>query len=262
MSEHLNLDPKKIGKYIISHFPMDSCKGLYTCIIETARILAPGSDDLVIYMFADRIQKSIRTAVDSHIEEYEERKLPPRVYWSELNTDRLVGRCFVHRNDSSEVKSLKQKLLLMEQVQNAVGSLPWGDFERLCCKLIPQIDSRYTQVRRRRHNGGIDFHGVYVVSETHRIRFAGQAKKYGIGKMIGPNLIRELSGAMSNGRWAIGVIMATCKFTQGARKLAKEKNIDAIDGEQIAYRLIRSNIGIINNGQPIFSEEEFNSWLR
>ena len=61
---------------------------------------------------------------------------------------------------------------------------------------------------------------------------------------------------------AFGVIMATCSFTRGARKTARKNNIDAIDGEQIAYRLIEMNVGIVVNDQPTFSEEEFLSWFR
>jgi restriction endonuclease Mrr len=261
MTDQARIKPKKVGNLIISRFPLDSCKDFYTCIIEAIRELAPELDDLELYTTADRIQGSVRSVIDAHIEEYRERNLPPRVYWSELNPDRLIGRSFTFKNDNPEEKTFKQKLRLIEKVQNAVANLSWEDFERFCCKFLSQ-EPRFTRVRRRRHNGGIDYYGTYIISETHRIPFAGQAKKYGINRKIGPNIVRELAGAMRAGRWAFGVIMATCGFTKGARKTGRKNNIDLIDGEQISFRLIKMNIGIIDNGHPTFSEEDFRSWLR
>ena len=261
MSDQVKIKPKKVGSLIISRFPLDSCKDFYTCIIEAIREIAHGLDDLDLYTTADRIQRLVRSVIDAHIEEYRERKLLPKVYWSDLNPNRLLGRSFIFKNDTAEEKTFKQKLRLIEQVQNAVANLSWRGFERLSRKFLSQ-QPRFTRVRRRRHDGGIDYHGTYVISQTHRIPFAGQAKKYGINRKIGPNIVRELAGAMRAGRWAFGVITATCSFTKGARKTARKNNIDLIDGEQISYRLIKMNVGIIDDDHPTFSEEDFRSWLR
>ncbi len=260
MSDRVNIRPKRIAEYIISRFPLDSCKNLYTCITEAVQELTSGLDDLELHTIADRVQGPVRSAIDNHLEEYRHRKLPPKVYWSQLNSERLIGRCFVFRNDTDDVKSFKQKLRLMAQIQASIAALSWADFERFCRRFLSE-EPGFSRVRRRRHDGGIDYYGSYIISQTHRISFAGQAKKYGIRKKIGPNVIRELAGAMRGRRWAFGVIMTTCGFTQGARSTAKRHNIDTIDGEQIAYRLIEKDVGIVVNNHPTFSMENFRSWL-
>jgi HJR/Mrr/RecB family endonuclease len=261
MSEHADAKPKRIFDHIVSQFPLNSCKELYTCIIEAINSINPGLGSLELYTTADWIQNSVRSLIDAQVEEYLERKLPPKVYWSELNSNRLVGRCFAYANDPYDVRAFKQRLLLIEQVRRAIALLSWDDFETFCRKFI-SLEPGYTRVRRKRQDGGIDFHGTYRVSRTHQVRFGGQAKKYGIERRIGPNLIRELKGSLRDYGYAFGVIMATCSFTEGARKYARSKSIDTLDGEQIAYSLIEKDICITVDGRPSFSEEEFRSWVR
>ena len=262
MTEQANIHPQKVFDYVISRFPSESVKSLYNCIVDAIIKLSPRLDELEVYATADRVENSVRALIDAHIEEYRERKLPPIVYWNELDENKLIGRCFVFMNDSTAARLFKQKLLLIEQVQKTIGSLSWTDFEKFCRKYTA-LQPRFTNVRKKRHDGGIDFHGTFIISSTHRVRFGGQAKKYGIRQRIGPNFIRELDGSLDNYGYAFGIIMATCSFTKGARKYARRKSIDAIDCEQIAFGLIRLGIGLPETGnQTNFSEGAFRIWLR
>ena len=94
-----------------------------------------------------------------------------------------------------------------------------------------------------------------------RVSVAGQAKHYGRNRKIGPDLIRELSGSMSNGRWAFGVITTTASFTSGARRIAGRKRIDCNDGEPTAFKVMENELGLVENNDIRFDEQVFAEWL-
>lgn len=254
-----SMHPRKLFSMLIESFPEEETKDLVDYMVELLRSRYD-LDEHESYRIAEKYENSLRSHIDEYIDDCSRRNVVPKIVFSEYDTSRLVGRGFIYKTDSDETKRYKKKLRLVKEVKNSIESLSWDDFELLCRKIISS-EPGFSSVRRRRRNGGIDFQGRYQVSATMRVSVAGQAKHYGRSRKIYPNLIRELAGSMRRGSWAFGIIMTTASFTAGARKVAGRENIDCLDGEQIAFKIVGREIGIVENNDILFDEPGFERWF-
>lgn len=252
--------PKKLALQIIYRFPEQGKRTYYDCLIEAIRFRCPSLSDAAVYEVADKLETQVREYINRYIRECDERRIPSKVNWSEFDSNRLVSRSFVHHDDPIETRKSKKKLLLLDHMRNALVSLEWRDFEKLCCKTLKSLGCR--NVRRSRRDGGVDFTGLFPWLGTE-VKFVGQAKKVRKGKRIDPGVLRDFSTAMRDRRCQIGVIMTTGSFSSTTRRFAKRKQIELIDGEQLSYELVKKGVGIENDDQnPVLNITKLRGWLQ
>ena len=131
-----------------------------------------------------------------------------------------------------------------EKLLNTLQNMPPAAFERLCQRLLRESGFIEVEVTGRPGDGGIDGRGI--------IRFAGlisfpvlfQCKRY--SSNVGPNVVRELRGAMQ-GRSDRGLILTTGGFTRDAHLEATRDGappIDLIDGELLMDKLKELKLGV------------------
>jgi restriction system protein len=64
-----------------------------------------------------------------------------------------------------------------------------------------------------------------------------QCKNYSPKHKVGPNIVRELIGALSNcDQGTRGMIVTTSSFTSGAKEEAARANIRLVDGKELEVR--------------------------
>jgi hypothetical protein len=113
------------------------------------------------------------------------------------------------------------------------------------------------------------------------VLFAGQAKHYP-GAAIGPDVVRELIGAVSLARTGtfsrsdvdifadlalkpfsplVILLFTTGTLTRGAVELAGAAGMIARSGEQLSVFLADKGVGIAAGEEPTFDKEKFDDWL-
>lgn len=80
-----------------------------------------------------------------------------------------------------------------------------------------------------------------------------QAKRY-TESSVGPDSIDQFAGALGKQKATKGVFVTASRFTSGAREAAdkSDKNIRLIDGEELAHLLIEYNVGVLQDGEPLY----------
>ncbi len=128
---------------------------------------------------------------------------------------------------------------LLEQVQ----ALSPSGFERLCARLLRRSGCRDVEVTQSSNDQGLDGVGVLEVSLLSFPVFF-QAKKY--AGTVGPNVVRELRGAMV-GRGDKGILITTGRFTSAAKDEARRPGappVDLIDGPRLCDLMLELGIGV------------------
>jgi hypothetical protein len=212
------------------------------------------------------------------------------------STDTLVcGSCFVFGDDLPDVVTRKKNRVLADDVLIAIEGLTFSEFEKFGSKVLEELGTRLSRYTKHAGDQGIDFFGEITVGHLlqadqaafklmHQTRLVivGQAKHYPT-RTIGPNLVRELVGALSLSRTAtysndnvdlldevqlrpftplMAMLFSTGDFTSGARKLADRAGLIVFSGEQLAVFLADKGVGIAEkNGTAAFDPVKFAAWL-
>ncbi|SDI94044.1 Restriction endonuclease [Paraburkholderia steynii] len=134
---------------------------------------------------------------------------------------------------------LAEKLLRQGRLLSEMG---WREFEKLIGEILESQGWTVT-VMRGTKDGGID-----VLSEKHddvlgTLRAIWQAKKYGPGKKVTLNHLRELSAVVERDRATKGIIVTTSSFTGGAIDWvhSDKYRLDAKDGKFVE-KWVRSRL--------------------
>lgn len=121
-----------------------------------------------------------------------------------------------------------------------VGSRPaWFDFEKDCARLLANRGMRVEhQAARRDGDGGVD---LYAVDATHQTWLV-QCKCWAAHRPVGPDVIRELEGAIhlaDSGTTSTskGMVITTSTFTAGAITAAAALNFELVDGARLTCLL-------------------------
>ncbi|MGD2103628.1 MAG: restriction endonuclease [Anaerolineae bacterium] len=109
-----------------------------------------------------------------------------------------------------------------------ISALEPSDFERYVAILFEADGYR---VRR---TGGSGDRGVDIVVQQGGTRSIVQCKRY--EEAIGPSIVRELIGALTNAGLKEGYLVTTSDFTAGAEREARKSpyKISLIDGDTLA----------------------------
>lgn len=132
------------------------------------------------------------------------------------------------------------------QILEIIRTISPASFERLTQRLLRELGFSNVEVTGRSGDGGIDGKGIVKINGVLSFHVAFQCKRYNRTRTIGPNLIRELRGAMGP-HADKGLLVTTGRFSAGARRAAVEAGfppIDLIDGNEFAERLKALGLGV------------------
>ncbi len=116
----------------------------------------------------------------------------------------------------------------------------WFRFERDCLEVLSNIGFEVQHnLPSRGGDGGIDIFASKE-NDSNYENWIIQCKCWNPNNKVGPNVIRELIGSLDNySENTHGMIITTSGFSSGARQLAKDKEIQLIDGEEFS-RLLKN----------------------
>lgn len=135
-------------------------------------------------------------------------------------------------------RSRSASRMLFELVETAsVGTRPaWFEFERDCANVLRQrgLVVRH-QAAQRDGDGGIDLYAT----DTDGQGWVVQCKCWGLHRPVGPEVVRELHGAIAQADTggtisSRGILITTSRFTSGAAELANSFGYECIDGTTFA----------------------------
>jgi hypothetical protein len=206
----------------------------------------------------------------------------------------VAGYCYVDPTDSPEIAAAKRSRLNIEPLLEEIRGLNFQEFERFGACVLRELGANSPKVTPHSEDQGIDFYGILSLGQNSflpppfgqlahdvRLRFAGQAKHYPT-RSIGPELMRELVGAISLARHKIFTVDAelfdalellpfnplvamfftTGRFTAGTLELAARSGIIAKSGEELALFLADRGIGMYEDGGTMkFDRARFREWL-
>jgi restriction system protein len=149
---------------------------------------------------------------------------------------------------------LREKLLL--RVREAEPSF----FEQLVVDLLVAMgygtNKSAGEVRGKSGDGGID--GVIREDKLGLDLIYVQAKRYAANNPVGPDKIREFSGALDFTGARKGVFITTSRFTADAERFASQlqtKRIVLVDGEALTDLMLQHGVGVRQKGEPVILQE-------
>lgn len=132
-------------------------------------------------------------------------------------------------------RSRSASRMLFEVVETAPsGTRPaWFEFEKDCARLLRSRGLVVQhQAAQRDGDGGVDLYAT----DQDGAGWVAQCKCWGPHRPVGPEVVRELHGAIAkadagSSRQSWGILITTSRFTSGALELAKTFGYECIDGE-------------------------------
>jgi Restriction endonuclease len=136
-------------------------------------------------------------------------------------------------------RSALQSLYTVIERQGDADS-DWFAFEKDVYKLMVAIGYTVEHVSAsRRGDNGVDIYATQAVGES-QVNWIIQCKCYAPNHKIGPNIIRELVGALANyPAGTKGMVATTSTFSNGAKEEAAKHGIRLVDGSEF-LRLVES----------------------
>jgi restriction endonuclease Mrr len=120
------------------------------------------------------------------------------------------------------------------------GTRPaWFDFEKDCARLLRSRQMQVVhQAANRDGDGGVDLYAITDAGESWIV----QCKCWATHRSVGPNVVRELEGALrladaGSSKRSKGLIITTSTFTEGTKLAALELGFELIDGNQFSVFL-------------------------
>lgn len=209
--------------------------------------------------------------------------------------DIVCGAYYIMALDDVPTTRAKKNRAHVNDLHKTLKDLTFSEFEKFGERILFELGAGYAKVSPHSNDQGIDFFGKFNFGEFHglpkpfyklahdvNLLFAGQAKHYP-DRALGPNIVRELIGAVSLARTkthskdgldlfedleirpfspVVALLFTTGNLSSGAIHLAASAGMIAKDGQQLAAFLADQGIGIIDDsGVSRFDKTEFLSWL-
>lgn len=141
-------------------------------------------------------------------------------------------------DDNSQVKTYRSRsasrMIFAEIKSPPSGTIPkWFEFERDCARLLRSRNLNVIhQSAERNVDGGVDLFAESSSGQTYIV----QCKCWAAHRRVGPEVIRELEGAiryadMGSSGESKGVVITTSCFTSGAIEVGRALGYELIDGE-------------------------------
>lgn len=212
------------------------------------------------------------------------------------STDDIVcGAYHVMALDDENTTRAKRNRAHSEDLLQSLRSLTFSEFEKFGKRILYELGAGSAQVSPHSNDQGIDFFGKFNFGQFHglpkpfyklahdvNLLFAGQAKHYP-NSALGPNIVRELIGAVSLARTkthstdgldlfqeleirpfspVVALLFTTGTLSSGAKHLAASAGMIAKDGKQLAAFLADQGVGIVEDAGGLrFNETCFRDWL-
>lgn len=152
----------------------------------------------------------------------------------ERGTATAEARIRVYRSRSAS------RMIFDAVSQAPAGARPaWFDFEKDCARLLARRGLLVIhQSARRDGDGGVDLYAVNGEGQSWVV----QCKCWAQHRSIGPEIVRELAGAIALAdkgatRPSEGILITTSTFTSGAAGVATEFGFELIDGTRLTNLL-------------------------
>lgn len=146
--------------------------------------------------------------------------------------------------DNTELLEIDSEITWKEKLLEKLKSLSPAAFERLTQQLLRELGFSNVEVTGRSGDGGIDGIGIVKINGVLSFHVVFQCKRF--RNTVGPNLIRELRGALGP-HIDKGLFVTTGRFTASAKAEAARTGavaIDLIDGDDFVERLKALRIGV------------------
>lgn len=209
--------------------------------------------------------------------------------------DVVCGAYHIMALDDVPTTRAKKNRAYVNDLHTALKNLTFSEFEKFGKRILFELGAGYAKVSPHSNDQGIDFFGKFNFGEFHglpkpfyklahdvNLLFAGQAKHYP-NAALGPNIVRELIGAVSLARTkthskdgldlfqdleirpfspVVALLFTTGNLSSGAVHLAASAGMIAKDGKQLAAFLADQGVGIVDDpGGSRFDKAQFCSWL-
>lgn len=257
-------------------------------------LLASGMTPVFAAEEMERLKKRVSEEI---LRRREERDLLGEIATIHLRGDGneiVHGSSHVFSDDPDQIKDAKINRVSATEIYAYLRSLNFSRFESFGKCVLRELGCR-ARVTPHAGDQGIDFYGEFSIGgllgadpatlrlmhET-RVILVGQAKHYPENP-LGPNVVRELVGALSLSRTftysrddldllndvelrpfspVLALLFTTGGFTKGARHLARRAGLIAFSGWQLAVFLADRGVGLIPDGKGRrFDKAEFDAWL-
>jgi hypothetical protein len=245
---------------------------------------------------AERICPSVARIIADRALESESAGLSAKLVILGTTFDVVAGFCHVLPTDDSGVAAAKRHRTQINELLAAIRGLSFNEFEKFGARVLQEIGASNSHVTPHQGDQGIDFYGSLSLGRFQAIQppflrlahdvvllFAGQAKHYP-NRSIGPEIVRELVGAVSLARTKtfsksdvdifdglalrphsplLTLLFTTGEISRGAAHLAESVGVIARSGEQLAVFLADKGVGMQENenGNVVFSRVKFDEWL-
>jgi restriction endonuclease len=245
---------------------------------------------------AERMCAAVGRIIAERVAESEAAGLSAALVVIGTTSDIVAGFCHVLPTDETGVAVAKQHRVQVGELLKAIRALSFGDFEKFCARVLREIGASFARITPHRADQGIDFYGRLSLGQYQAVPlpflklahdvvllFAGQAKHYP-NRAIGPEIVRELIGAVSLARTKtfsagetdifdglelkpfsplLTMLFTTGMISAGVIRLAESAGIIARSGEQLAVFLADKGIGMekVQGGSTTFSNTKFIAWL-
>ena len=135
-------------------------------------------------------------------------------------------------------------------IHNYLASVKPSDFEKIVVDLVLALGygkdhEEMAKAIGGSGDGGVD--GEIPLDKLGLEKIYLQAKKNQKDSTIGPDKIRDFSGALSGKQAKKGIFLTTAKFTKPARNAAendKEHRIVLIDGTELTELMVEYGVGV------------------
>lgn len=131
-----------------------------------------------------------------------------------------------------------------ESLLSILKGLPPSGFEKLCKRLLTELDFHDVTITGGAGDQGVDGTGVIKINDVVGFNIIFQCKRY--RESVSPHHVRDFRGTMQ-GRADKGIIITTGRFTSEAKREAIRDGvppIELIDGEKLVTLFEKFRLGL------------------
>jgi hypothetical protein len=287
--------PTQIADHLEKIIPFDGKPQRLKTLIERELILSFGICEIKAAETAERVAPCVGVLISKREGEGEHHGILYPLTIVGSSSDIVAGSCYVFPIDLPSVAQAKLHRVQVGRLYEAIKKLTFSQFEHFGARVLHELGAKKWRVTPHAGDQGIDFYGEITVGHLQNapkgffqlahdvgITVVGQAKHYPT-RSIGPNVVRELVGALSMARTKtfsrtgltlfddvsmkpfsplLAMLLTTGEITTGALQLSNAAGIVTRTGLQLAVFLADKGVGIQQvGGLSAFDEQAFSDWL-
>lgn len=140
-----------------------------------------------------------------------------------------------------EARVRRHNALAKQEVRAWLEKMEPRAFEELVASLCRNMGWVDVKVEGGSGDGGVDISAARLSPSQHKEPIAIQVKRY--RHPVGPRIVRELIGALGNGRFVKGFLVTTSEFTaQSQKAAASDVRIELVRGVDLVELLAKHSV--------------------